>query len=311
MSGRDDEDLRQFQETLLSVTRLLGFLSNDKIFKQQNGFSMPKYLDQRRSCADEMRDVADSIESVVRDTGIARTAGGAVGAASGAAVLGGILLAPFTAGASLALTVGGIVGGVASAATTLTAAIIKDKKVNENATRVKESLDSLKEKDEVVSKVMEELKEKVEKLRSLYGKESVKSFLKDGKKIAMWIEKFGYNIAYKGYTVYSSVKAIKFAKAVAEFVQADIYAMRGIATGISAPGFSIFGKTLILAGSTTAKVLSGVFSVVGIGVGIWDIVEGAKDINGSEHADAYRKAAKELDEQTDGYGELLSKIEVD
>ena len=115
---------------------------------------------------------------------------------------------------------------------------------------------------------------------------------------------------YKGYSVYSSVKAIRFATAVAEFIQADIYAMRGIATGISAPGLSIFGKTLIMAGSTSARVLSGVFSVVGIGVGIWDIVGGVDDINGSEHAKAYRKAADELDQQTNEYGELLKKIDL-
>ena len=110
--------------------------------------------------------------------------------------------------------------------------------------------------------------------------------------------------------MYSSVKAIRFATAVAEFIQADIYAMRGIATGISAPGLSIFGKTLILAGSTSAKVLSGVFSVVGIGFGIWDIVGRAVDINGSKHAEAYRKAAGELDRQTDEYDELLNKIKI-
>ena len=308
MSNGDDEALREFKEALMAVTQLFGFLSNDDVFKKEHGFSMTEYIDLRRSCTNEIREVADSIERVVRDTGIARTTGGSVAVASGAATLGGLLLAPFTAGASLALTVGGIAGGIASAATTLTAAIIKDSKVNEKAKEVKRLLDSLKDKDEVVCKIVKELQEKVKKMRSLYGKKSVKSFLEDGKKIAMWIEKIGYNIVYKGYTVYSSVKAIRFATAVAEFIQADIYAMRGIATGMAAPGLSIFGKTLILAGSTSAKVLSSVFSVVGIGFGIWDIVGGAQDINGSEHAEAYRKAADELDQQTEEYAELLKKI---
>lgn len=304
MSDTEDEDLRKFKDTLIAVTGIFGFLSNDEVFEKEHGFSMKVYIGLRRSCANEIRGVADNIERVVRDTGIARAAGGSVAVVAGAAALGGVLLAPFTAGASLVLTVGGIVGGVAAAATTVTAAIIKDTKVNKKAKEVKKSLDSLKDKDEVVCKIIEELKEKVEKLRSLYGKKSVQSFLKDGQKITMWAEKIGYNIFYKGYTVYSSVKAIKFATEVARFIQADIYAMRGIATGMSAPGLSIFGKTLIAAGSTSAKVLSGVFSVVGIGFGIWDIVGGAKDINGSKHAEAYRKAAGELDQQTDVYEEL-------
>ena len=40
MSYREDEDLRNFQETLVDVTRLIGFLSNDEVFKKEHGFSM-------------------------------------------------------------------------------------------------------------------------------------------------------------------------------------------------------------------------------------------------------------------------------
>ena len=104
-------------------------------------------------------------------------------------------------------------------------------------------------------------------------------------KIASWAKTFGYNIVYKGYNVVSSVKAIKFSTAIARFIQADV---RGMA-GIAAPGFKVFGIT------AGAKVLSGVFSVVGIVAGVWDIVDGALDThNGSKHAKAYRKAADEL-----------------
>ena len=74
--------------------------------------------------------------------------------------------------------------------------------------------------------------------------------------------------------------------------------MKGIAIGMAAPGFSIFGKTLIVAGSSTAKVLSGVFGVVGIGFGIWDVVEGSKDIEGSETANEMREAARKMEEIT-------------
>lgn len=308
MSIRDDEALREFKETLLAVTQLLGFMSNDTVFKQEHGFSMSEYMHLRRSSATEIREVADNIERVVRDTGIARTTGGSAAVVSGLATFGGIIAAPFTAGASLALTVGGIAGGIASAATTLTASIIKDAKIKEKAKEVKQLLDSLEEKDKVVCKIVSELQKKVEKLRSLYRKRSVKDFLDDGMKVAAWIKGIGYNIVYKGYTVYSAAKAIRFATAIAEFIQADIYAMRGVAAGMAAPGFSIFGKTLILAGSTSAKVLSGAFSVVGIAFGIWDIVEGAKDINGSKHAEAYRKAADDLDKQTGEYAGLLVNI---
>jgi hypothetical protein len=303
---REDEDLRQFQDVLLAVTRILGFLSNDEVFKIEHGFSMTEYIYERRFCSQEIREVANDLERVVKGTGIARTTAGSVGVVSGAAVLGGLILAPFTAGASLVLTVGGVVGGIASSATTLTASVVKYTNVNGKAEKVKELLDSLKDKDEVVCKIIRDIQRKVEKLRSLYGKESVISFLGDSAKIAVWIKQVGYNIVYKGYTVVSSLKAIRFSTAIARFIQADV---QGMAIGIAAPGFKLFGKTLFLAGSTIAKVLSGVFSVIGIAAGIWDIVDGALDIhNGSQHAKVYRKAADELDRQTVEYQELLIKI---
>ena len=130
--------------------------------------------------------------------------------------------------------------------------------INKKAKKVKELLDSLKDRDEIVCKVMEDLQKKIEKLRSLYEKKSVTSFIVDGGKIASWAKTFGYNIVYKGYTVVSSVKAIKFSTAIARFIQADV---RGMA-GIAAPGVKVFGRT------AGAKVLSGVFSVVGIAAGV-------------------------------------------
>ena len=303
---REDEDLRQFQDVLLAVTRILGFLSNDEVFKIVHGFSMTEYIYERRFCADEIRQVADDLERVVKGTGIAKTTAGSVGVVSGVAALGGLILAPFTAGVSLVFTVGGVVGGIASSATALTASVVKYTSVKGRAEKVKALLDSLKDKDEVVCNIIRDLQRKVEKLRSLYGKESVISFLGDSAKIAMWIKQVGYNIVYKGYTVVSSLKAIKFSTAIARFIQADV---QGMAIGIAAPGFKLFGKTLFLAGSTIAKVLSGVFSVIGIAVGIWDIVDGASDIkNGSQHATAYRKAAEDMDQQTVEYQELLIKI---
>lgn len=123
------------------------------------------------------------------------------------------------------------------------------------------------------------------------------------------VKGIGYNIIYRGYVVYESVKAARFATATAQFIQADFYAMEGVAIGQAAPGISISGRTLIVAGSTTAKVLSGVFGVAGIGFGIWDIVEGSKDINGSETADEMKKAADKLDEITKHYEELSDKLE--
>jgi hypothetical protein len=108
--------------------------------------------------------------------------------------------------------------------------------------------------------------------------------------------------------VYTAFTAVRFAKTVSDFIQADMAVMQGIAVGMSAPGLSLFGRTLIAAGQTTAKVVSGVLAGVGILFGIWDIVGGVQDINGSDHSTAYRKAADSIEDQTNTLKELLSKL---
>lgn len=100
----------------------------------------------------------------------------------------------------------------------------------------------------------------------------------------------------------------RFAKRIADFIQADVYVMQGIAEGMSAPGLSLFGKTLVAAGGTAAKVLSGSMALLGIGFGIWDIVDGVSDINGSTHAEAYRDAATKITEQTTQFENLRKEI---
>ena len=118
--------VEEFQALFKEVTGQLAVLSNDEAFVAHFGFHLKDYLKERRDCAEVLRSCGNHIAKVVHDTGVARTAGGAVGIASGAAILGGLFLVPFTAGASLALTAGGIAGGVGSAATTITASIVKD-----------------------------------------------------------------------------------------------------------------------------------------------------------------------------------------
>ena len=61
-----------------------------------------------------------------------------------------------------------------------------------------------------------------------------------------------------------------------------------------------------MAGTATAKVVASTLGVLGIGVGIWDIVGGAKDIiSGTEEAKAYKKVAKDIDKQKEEYVGLL------
>ena len=102
--------------------------------------------------------------------------------------------------------------------------------------------------------------------------------------------------AYKGTMAYKTYQSAKFAKSVADFIQADFYARKGIALGMVSPRITIpiLGKLLATAGLTTAKVVSSTFAVYRIGFGIWDVVGEVDYIDGSVHAKAYREAATNI-----------------
>ena len=127
-------------------------------------------------------------------------------------------------------------------------------------------------------------------------------------------------IAKKAYQVGNTVintarqaKQVKEITKLVEFIQADYYALSGarigLATEAAAPGLSVplLGKTIISAGTTSAKVLSGSFAVVGVAFGIWDIVGSANEMNnGSDLAKEFRKTSKDLEEES---GKLIKLYE--
>lgn len=97
--------LKKFQDDFKRFIVTGGRLSDDEAFKRKNGFTLSDFLQTRRNCAQSLRRIADHIETVTRNTGIAKTT-------SGLAVIGGILALPFTGGGSLAAFVGGVTGWV-------------------------------------------------------------------------------------------------------------------------------------------------------------------------------------------------------
>ena len=49
-------------------------------------------------------------------------------------------------------------------------------------------------------------------------------------------------------------------------------------------------------------------AVLGIFTGIWDIVDGVNDINGSDHAKAYRDAGNQIKDNVDTFDVLLKSL---
>lgn len=300
MPGKESQAEELFKQLLPKTALII----NEEAFKEIHGFYLKDYLGNRSHFATICRKTADHIEKVVHDTGIAKTTGGAIGIGAGAAALGGLILAPFTAGASLALTVGGITGGVVSAGTSVTAELVKSGNIKSDEAEVKEALKTFEGQEKIIGELFTSIGEDMKKLRELMADPSVQEMMM---KIGKEVKSIGWDVVYQGINVVRTVEAVNLAQGVSKIIQADFNAMTGIAEGMAAPGIGdIFGRALITAGSTTAKVLSGFIGAVGIGMGIWDVVEGAKDINGSEVAEAYRKFADDYEQQT---GDLKGGID--
>lgn len=130
-AGDYDDIPPEVEEALKTLNSIIPLLGDDGEMRKQYKFSMNDYVKDRQSLSATLEDAAEKMDKVSRDTGIAKTTGGSVNIASGLAMLGGVVLAPFSGGASLALTVGGIAGTVAGTATTFTASKVKDANLKE------------------------------------------------------------------------------------------------------------------------------------------------------------------------------------
>ena len=271
------------------------------------GYSIDDYEDKLHKALKIIDECSRLLDKVAKDTGKAEAAGGGLGIGGGAMVIGGLLLAPFTFGSSLALTAAGAVTGVAGGITSLTGSLVNQSWEKGEAKTFKKATVPLFGAtfilQEFLSEYIKILREATEFLKTTEGQ----AVANDAYTISEIIEASG-KIAGKafvlGNNVYKTVQSVKQAKqikALVDFIQADYYALNGarigLATHAAAPGLKVplLGKVVVTAGTTGAKVLSSSLAVFGIAFGIWDVVGGAKKIkNGSELAKDFRKASKNL-----------------
>ena len=282
-------------------------LITDKVaFFDRYGFYLEDYLSNRAIFAILCRDHADRIERYTNRTGIAKTVGGSVTVLSSGAALAGILLVPFSAGLSLGLTVGGIAGGLAGAGNNLVAGLVKDCNIKSDVKKIEAALRRFEDQERVIFQLLQGVQDNFNRLRTIKrGAPTNGGIAFRGLKGVVGVGRKADSLEK---SVRASMKFLEFSKKAraacktAECVKNLRTAAAAMADEIVAPGF----RTLITAGSTTAKLLSGALAAVGIGMGIWDIVSAVKDIRGSKIADAYRTFADQYDDYTEN---LISGIE--
>ncbi|KAJ7363668.1 hypothetical protein OS493_009830 [Desmophyllum pertusum] len=273
------------------------------------GYSIGEYEAGVKKAVETIRESANHLDEVAKDTGITNTVGGGASVVGGGMALAGLIFAPFTGGLSLGLTVAGGITGTAGAVTSLTGSIINTVWENKDAKKTREASAPLFRAtlslQGLISEYQNELQKAAEFLSTPAGQKvaidagNLLRRLNDGRKIAMQ----GKAVVQVAATSLKHYKKAQKIKSLVKFIKFDFYRLTKAthALNAAAPAIKIplVGKTLVAAGSTTAKVISSSMAILGIGFGVWDIVDGAKKIeNGSELAKEFRKSAREFQEES-------------
>ena len=286
------------------------------------GYNIEDYEGKLRKAFEIMDECAGQLDKVAKDTGIAGTVGGSASIVAGGMIVAGILLSPVTGGVSLGLSVAGAATGVAAGVTSVASSLVnqhwdkrKAKEINKATAPLFRATFSLQG---FLNEYIKNLKEAAEYLKTPEGEAEAK-YAYTFAEVTRGVGSVAWR-AYKiGDTVYTGVKHVKEAKrikALVNFIQADYYVVKeariGLATQAAAPGVKIpiLGKTIVAAGTTSAKVLSGSLAVFGIAFGIWDVIGGAKKIaNGSQLAEEFRKSSENLKAESNKLIKLYKELQ--
>ncbi|XDV19355.1 hypothetical protein PO909_024839, partial [Leuciscus waleckii] len=182
----------------------------------------------------ELDDAADELASVHKNTTVGSLVGSSVGAAGGIAAIAGVCLAPFTLGASLALTgvgvVAGVAGGVTGTASNITN-MVRQKTLREKIVKI---INELK----TTIKPMGELLNKIDKITEALNKLDIQ-------RAARGVGKMCAEAAKEIRVFVKAVKAARGAASAARAVRASAEAikevrMTAVFTGVFAAAFLAF-----------------------------------------------------------------------
>ena len=270
-------------ELIKTLSENLELIADATCCESKYGFSIEDYMKNRKDFAEKCKNLELHIRNSVKNTGIAKVTGGSVGIASGSCVLLGVILSPFTFGASLGLTIAGVTGGIASAATTIGSSVAQTAIIVKAKNELKEFLMQFEAQELVVTKLLENIHDGINKVKAL---ESGTQFctLDDQiynltvKSISL-VNSFAWNGVELGKTIYQTVNFVGEAAEAGAAIP-----VRAVAAAMT---------------STAAKVCSGIFAGVGIGINIYDICDGAQDINSSKCADAFEEFVNQYEMNTE------------
>lgn len=274
---------------------LLSLLTDDDFFRNIYNFTIGEYLKDRLYFEQRVETIANELEKLNKRTGITKAVSGGGSIASGGLALSGILLAPVTAGASLGLTAAGMGLGVASGVTGITSDIINDKKIKKANQEIVDMKETFKMREEILKELLDDFKVLADKMATIPRSKLDKLKTKYEGVI---------KTTYGGYTGYTGARILQTIQVLSGSGATSV----GAAANLASPGIDgsmIFGRALITAGSTTAKVLSTSLAFVGIGVGTWDLVASLKRMDKNEQATKFREFLAEYRKQTEDIASFI------
>nr|XP_033481197.1 apolipoprotein L3-like [Epinephelus lanceolatus] len=128
-------------------------------------FLLSEHGDKLKEHTAELLCIADNLDKVSKGTKIAGITGGATTAAGGVAAVAGVILSPFTMGASLALTAVGVGAAVAGGVTGASAAIANKAKVDQGKKIVEKTFQEYKHLMMIIQDSLKFINEGMEQLK--------------------------------------------------------------------------------------------------------------------------------------------------
>ena len=177
-------DLKTFNNTkvkqdLTALFDQIDFIVSESRFKEKHSFSLKEFIAKSKclqisqpknftikntyyfsakSIEAQLKKIADHFEEVAFDTGIVKTTGGSVSIVGSGMAIAGLLLAPFTFGASTGLTIAGAATGAAGGITSLTGNVVQMVNDNKDAKKVIKEIDSHGDWEKIVNEEFEKLR---------------------------------------------------------------------------------------------------------------------------------------------------------
>ncbi|KAJ3069783.1 hypothetical protein HDU98_007169 [Podochytrium sp. JEL0797] len=279
-----------FEEHRRNVLRIADGIKTGSLFVD---FTLAQYYDKHAETSGILRAAAEGDKSTRGTVGAARAAVGTMSVATGTVALAGLILAPFTAGASIMLSVGAMAGGVATGATGVATEAANAVVVRNSNKAVNLQLDEYMQMERQVMNALEMLKHDIEEMEALIKSDiDVQQFLSLGTQVFA--------------TSTLGVETVRLTSVLQSCLTSGF---GGLTSNIAAPGFQI-GGVAAAAGSEVAKGLAAGFGVLNIVGGVYGIHSGIHDMNGGkeEAAQKWNDVADELDARFKSINEIIESV---